>query len=114
MERSLRTCTPRTCREAFGQDLPPEAFAERRPSRATGAIALAIVLAALFLSEISRQREIRELFGKQCQPVGQTVNGDTVWACEDGMRVSPVAADAVPMRYGAGSGGAAAADGDPE
>ena len=92
MERGLRTATPRSCREAFGQDLPPEVFDGRQPSRTAGAIALAVAIIALVAAEQSRQHEVRDLIGNRCKPIGQTVAGETVWACDDGMRVSPVAA----------------------
>lgn len=89
--------TPRTTREAYGQQLQPSSFGrEPNPDRpvVVGGIIIAAILACLWaggsLHDRASRASVRDLVEHQCQMVDALADDRdrVLWHCSDGYRVT--------------------------
>jgi hypothetical protein len=91
-----RTTTPRTLREAFGQDVrlhDDEQSLLRWPRPEL--LALGMVVAGCMVALAGVYKDADRLKVRDCQYVAPTLDGQHIWQCRDGWRVNDVAGDAL-------------------
>jgi hypothetical protein len=90
-----RTTTPRTLREAFGQDvrLHDSHPALRWPKPELLAMSLVAAVAAWAIAGLNKDAELLRL--QKCQYVAQTLDGEHIWHCRDGWRVNDTPGNAL-------------------